>query len=124
MSDRLPILDELAACSTFTAMAEWLCRCPLAIFASHGHQIAAICAERDFPGGVSYARNYVALVCQCRDGRFKPGHMHDDDGNGDKSNTIKDAARALDQAVDLIGRRNVSWHRAAQCGDSSGADNA
>lgn len=62
----LPILDELEACRSFTAMAEWLGACPLAVFVTHGHEIELICMQRDLVAGADYVRLTRAALMKRR----------------------------------------------------------
>lgn len=111
MSEQLPILDELEAAATFSAIAEWLTQCPLAVFASHGHEIEAIVARRGFSSAKNYVQTYMATVHSTRYQRFKPGAIEADDANGSHSKGLLASARNLDDAADLVGWRDLSWHK-------------
>lgn len=113
MSDKLPIIEQLEAATTFSEMAEWLCACPLSIFASHGDQIEGLVSQRGFTEASVYVQRFMSAVHMTRKGEFHPavreGTWSDDPFSCGDMNS---QARQMDLAVGLIIGIDLDWHRA------------
>lgn len=113
--EQLPIIEELERATTFTEIATWLTRCPLAIFASHGHDILAVVKARGFGKACTYVNEYVATVHRARNGLFQSYYGGVQfDGNGTASEDLRKRAEALDSAVTAVGRIDLAWHQINQ----------
>jgi hypothetical protein len=66
MNDHLPIIDELDSCNGYAEMADWLCACPLAIFAGYAADIELVCMAHDFEPGANYVRSIHAGLMATR----------------------------------------------------------
>lgn len=122
MTDKLPIIEELERAVTFSEIATWLTRCPLAILASHGDQIKGIVADRGFQSASRYVAAYTASLTKTRYGRFQPSW--DDecyDLSGKASDALQTAAETLDKAAHLTASLQLAWHATRQPRE---ADNA
>lgn len=62
----LPIVDELARMQTDAARAIWLLSVPLAHLVTYREQIAAICRDAGFLGGIEYLDRMVTVMTGVR----------------------------------------------------------
>lgn len=121
MSDKLPIIEELERATTFTEMAEWLCACPLAIFASHGHKIEALMCDRGFMEAGEYVHVYVTALCKVRTGQFIPEPQTPYYASRDCSQGIINRAQNLDEFARIFASFPLSWHSTHQPGEATDA---
>jgi hypothetical protein len=80
MSNRLPILDELAAKTTDAERGEWLNACPLYVIAHYSADIRTIFDAEGFEAGNKALDAERALLFSTRnpaDGSFKQGPLFD-----------------------------------------------
>lgn len=120
-STQLPILDELEAMTTYMQMAEWLTACPLAIFVSHGHQIAALVDRRGFIAGGDYVKAHMRMLSRVRAGDADD-HVSRDAWPSDYS--LWKRARELEDAATLVADIDLSWRKPAEGASASARPSA
>jgi hypothetical protein len=119
MSDKLPIIEELERATTFTEMAEWLCACPLAIFANHGHQIEKLVCDRGFMEAGEFVHVYVATLCKKRTDQFLPDPADAYFASKDYVQGIIKRAKKLDEFALISAQFPLTWHATRQPGEAS-----